>query len=741
MPDEFHLLNPRLPSGCSGPRTSLSFQDGSANGILQTAGRDLIDQLPLEILDRILSLLSPPTLDAARYVSRTWRDHIMSSVWILSQVLGSMISEPSTESDKSKDIILRQYGKQLDMEHYKTDCDHQAETWFPDDTWRIRYRKCNITFSTLNRSRESWMGFVHKDLSYEEVFTHASFSPSTSLLIFFVRDTTAITSQWSPISFKYTLLLYRISITGLPIVVASVACPEGVGIPLKVRIREPPEAKARTLVAEVTFSSFPQSEHILPDGLTLSSERIRPSEDHLKPFLTIATLMISERQGFGKYGSPYLASDEFKIEDMMPSERTKLLNEMEGAARYVKCVPAQSGESQDLPTIDPCWQLLEILPIVGSSEESRNSYYLGRHCASGKLFVVRIDDTNADKDWEHVEFPSKFASDQYRSYQPVTPMVLLSAPCGGSSFRNLAISARPFKVRFWGESILRLAIIWQVGGREVPQSSVLYVYDVVFMQEQEFTRFEGEETLAGAWPPSWRVDLSGQYLGPPLIDRTSTNIHEHYRRPVPKSPVYGRRLCSLDPGIGGLHWSYPGLSKMGLNRSPEDMGTVLEGISLTGEGEEQCLVWGPSPASDPTHIILQHFDLTYSQQRMMSLRGGFVNRCSLHLEQVCACAFHDCGYRILVPRIVEQDISPPARGSTWFPPVPPQRIGVDDTIDAKIFQDGRIEQCHSPAQAKALERVDRQLVERAQEADRNKSGRRTSGLESVLHSLRPSRKK
>ena len=98
--------------------------------ITHQSNKNPVTDLPREISDLILSYLSPPALDAARFTCKPWHQAITSNTWILSQVLGM---DPGSS--------LRDLLKALDIDSSLT------HTFQHSDAWRPRFRKSKMDFS------------------------------------------------------------------------------------------------------------------------------------------------------------------------------------------------------------------------------------------------------------------------------------------------------------------------------------------------------------------------------------------------------------------------------------------------------------------------------------------------------------------------------------------------------------------------------------------------------------------
>ena len=103
-------------------------------------------KLPSEVLDLILSFLSPAALDAARYTCRDWRTRILSNPWVLSSVLGVKEDRLSLAGSPSSKLSHRDLLKKLDRDS------DLPSTSQHSDAWRTRFRTRSLEFSTPSAS-------------------------------------------------------------------------------------------------------------------------------------------------------------------------------------------------------------------------------------------------------------------------------------------------------------------------------------------------------------------------------------------------------------------------------------------------------------------------------------------------------------------------------------------------------------------------------------------------------------
>ncbi|KAL8689803.1 MAG: hypothetical protein Q9218_004608 [Villophora microphyllina] len=175
-------------------------------------GNDWLSRLPSEIFDLILIKLSTPALDAARYVCRSWRAKIMNSAFIIDTVVGS----PSPRGQLSDMEWLRLLLQELDSQSDLVKC------WNHPDTWRTRYRQCNVSFHITN--------------------TMDALPPRPISAVFCVHGASLghmVTAAVAPSgAVSHTMIIYQFSAVGQPQYVGSIICDEGVGAPRIVNLSE-----------------------------------------------------------------------------------------------------------------------------------------------------------------------------------------------------------------------------------------------------------------------------------------------------------------------------------------------------------------------------------------------------------------------------------------------------------------------------------------------------------------------
>ncbi|KAL8629045.1 hypothetical protein Q9189_005248 [Teloschistes chrysophthalmus] len=116
------------------PYPTIQHDEFQGNSKEATTSNDRLSTLPTEIFDLVMMNLSPPALDAARYVCRSWRTKIMTSTIVLRTVLGSQRREKAQASGiEWLRLLRRDFDRQSDL----------IQCWNHPDVWRTRYRQCS----------------------------------------------------------------------------------------------------------------------------------------------------------------------------------------------------------------------------------------------------------------------------------------------------------------------------------------------------------------------------------------------------------------------------------------------------------------------------------------------------------------------------------------------------------------------------------------------------------------------
>lgn len=178
---------------------------------------DQLSTLPTEIFDLIMMDLTPPTLDAARYVCRSWYAKIMTSTIILETVLG--IPTQGLRGQSSDTERLRLLQKHLDHQSDLIRC------WNHPDAWRIRYRQCDVSFlipPLLKCSDDAKI--TVKSLPARQISAHFCLNGTPlGYLVTAVRAPSGILSHF--------MIIYKVSTVGQPDCVGSLKYDGDVGVP------------------------------------------------------------------------------------------------------------------------------------------------------------------------------------------------------------------------------------------------------------------------------------------------------------------------------------------------------------------------------------------------------------------------------------------------------------------------------------------------------------------------------
>lgn len=182
-----------------------------------TTSNDRLSTLPTETFDLIMMDLSPPALDAARYVCHSWRTKIMTSTIVLETVLGAPRQERQGQASGVEWLRLLQ--RDLDRQSDLIQC------WNHPDGWRTRYRQCDISFSippVFNSSDDA--KFTADHLPTRQLSAH--FCMNSEPLGYLVTAARAPSGK-----LFHSMIIYHFSTSGRPCYVGSITYDGDVGAP------------------------------------------------------------------------------------------------------------------------------------------------------------------------------------------------------------------------------------------------------------------------------------------------------------------------------------------------------------------------------------------------------------------------------------------------------------------------------------------------------------------------------
>ena len=219
-----------------------SREDGTS--LLVARNTTILSKLPHELLDLILSKLTPAALVAARCTCRAWWEMIMSNEWVLASVLGfgsSPAMSASLGNDESdlSDAKLRRMHKELSRRTaIYTD-------YRQPDFWPLRFRKRTISFS-MPQVCEHGHG---EQSASRPTFIYADFSICGRFMVL-LTGAGETPSTWE----QNNVLLYQLALSGQPLSVGSLVCPRVNGLIRAVRAFEVQPSKSWLLT--IVFESI-----------------------------------------------------------------------------------------------------------------------------------------------------------------------------------------------------------------------------------------------------------------------------------------------------------------------------------------------------------------------------------------------------------------------------------------------------------------------------------------------------
>ena len=425
LPDRFHTP---YPASADAYLKQSGVRHNVGDPFTLKTPEDRTVQLPAEIFDMIFSSLSVADLDAARYVCHRWWDRIMGSNQILFQVLHTRnVSSTRARFASSSDNYTaerdnpRQLARDLDYE-----CS-ALTTLQLEDSWRSRYRRCDVEFSfpkfvSAGENACSWAHLKH-------AFSSARFSSTVSFMLFAVRDSIDAAQAGSQAS---TVLFYHISRAGRPVYVGSIPGPRGHVVMNAVHLSEIDQGRSWMGSVQIGKSFLPFS--------------------------------IKLRQGWLNTCSPYTLTPLDTIDGQRTS--VSLLEEEKSSLAITKEAPSDSKKP---------WRLLEHISTLISGHDEygkpQRPYYVATRSDTDELWIVGFDLSQSGSG-----FVNRLETDfnTYDGTQPIAFSAILSPPHLGSLYRNVAVAPSLLH-----DSLLRVAVVWQLYNRRITNSPPeLYYYDL-----------------------------------------------------------------------------------------------------------------------------------------------------------------------------------------------------------------------------------------------------------------------
>ena len=194
--------------GCISDADSYHAKDPRDNLLLDTSGP--LSKLPPEVLDLILSYLSPAALDAARHTCKYWRIKILANNWILSSVLGIKEEGSPPDGSPSGRLSHRNLLKRLDRNS------GLASTFQHPDAWRTRFHTRELDFS---------IPLLSSSLTRRVLVAAARAGTQNGLLVFQLQESDQGTRKRS----LSTLVVYCFDSADLPWYAGTVHDVEGQG--------------------------------------------------------------------------------------------------------------------------------------------------------------------------------------------------------------------------------------------------------------------------------------------------------------------------------------------------------------------------------------------------------------------------------------------------------------------------------------------------------------------------------
>ncbi|KAI9721940.1 MAG: hypothetical protein M1812_001898 [Candelaria pacifica] len=672
------FYHPPLKYQLSTSGTSEVSETNGKHPVCCSESSDRISQLPPEIQDEIFSSLRPAALEAARAVCVGWRNRISSSRWILRKVLLESVPKSRPGDDASEE--LWHLKKQL-----------RVAAGLHDNTWKARYTRNSVHFIYTEQSQVGENNRQATPPTLGACPASVACLPFGNLLAF-------ITCSDS----RYTLMLFCIFRSGQPVFVAAASCPLERGAPSKIEIREVTEERRLSYKVELTFPVY--------DIMSRSQSTVLEKKKEHKAPDNVGSLLLIQRPAFGKEQTPVLPSGSLVFGSAQPEVGddpigVKPTDIMDDEVEQIPKFHSVVGER--LPAVSSLWRVLETFTgVMDSSNTWRyySAYFLAKHEPTGQLFIIRISGPPRNNFGKE---PLAHDDNPDLSQGSVTPLVLLSRPYPDCKLRNLAIAPK-VQVAHHPELLTRrVAIIWQNSGSHLP---LLFFYDIpLLVADCAYDKSQRRKADNIIWPEPSKQHPPNESVYPQQPDPESSSGEFA----VPTS--YGKRISSLRPGLGGLHWSVEeGSSAAFRNKGHKlDEQASLGGLMLSEDVHQQCMVWGPSTLSDNAPVGLQVLSFNFARDffyhnymywHQASDRGH--HHFAGGLLGICACPLHDQVFHVTLPKQVASKQCVPSlsgltRYSSWLP-------RAESSPDNGASSNVSITLMETPEQIQARERYERE---------------------------------
>ncbi len=270
--------------------------------------------------------------------------------------------------------------------------------------------------------------------------------------------------------------------------------------------------------------------------------------------------------------------------------------------------------------------------------------YLAEHVHSGNVAIVVKEST---------ESLAQFQNEDDRGLRGTR---ILLRPRSDCLYRNIAIA--PVSMRC---GVVLVAIIWQRWDDE-RRISELYLYEVPTVDLKSCSS-------RGSLPAS-SMSL--------ILAKRFANL----------TAIQGKRITSLNDGLGGIHPSSPVWDLVTCETTKEKLqremalGGLQICVSLGNQDNhprnlqyQKCFVWGPVARRETLSIDCKIFDFSFADRQRLQLmlsHGIPIREVPEHLRSLpgmrhshCACGLHDDGFRVVLPPF--QDLGKTPQDTTERP--------------------------------------------------------------------------
>ncbi|KAL9097983.1 MAG: hypothetical protein Q9163_006260, partial [Psora crenata] len=442
-PSSDHLLSvgeQRIPKD----RSTIKGQKQLEDEVKAPGHVTCFDRLPGELIDHIFSYLSVPTLDAARFVCKTWWTRILTNPVLLSAVLRK---SPSTDLRR----LLADFDEATGM----------AMTDSHPDTWRTRFRAHTIRLMLADPNPDKPPGC---DMSSDTITSVARTAIGDFLLVHVARP--------SQVDRQSTVLFYHFDDDDTPVYVGYAVYPVSVGEFTVTSIAE--VESRRAWIIGTCVGSRQQTYGLVVRDCCAGGE---------SPY-TIKVMGPAnyKREDSWLYQSPAAVTrpPQTTANNLEDSNNWSVLERipLRDGRDYPDSFALHTGCNSDSPGPR---SRRESSVSAHNLPKDQEQYFVAEDRATGELHIVEGERSPR---YSRTTTRGVCCSPPISGWQWLYHSIaLLSSPRAGAVYHNVTVSPpaegdRPFRTGALYGLIIRIAVVWQGNNLAADTCRELFIYEV-----------------------------------------------------------------------------------------------------------------------------------------------------------------------------------------------------------------------------------------------------------------------